>query len=102
VCKDFVACPSRCNVSVRYTNPASGTNQALYTKLFCIEAVSPNEPINDLYESRIIQQQFGNGLGILRTGFRASFVGVSQIPASQNTVRRSELMKRTKKTINAV
>jgi hypothetical protein len=39
---------------------------------------------------------------MLRTGFRASFVSTSHIPGSQNTVRRSEYMKKKKKNRNAV
>src|SRR6266403_3735585 len=80
-----------------FSIPMGEAGHALYTKFLSSEAVSPNEVFNNLHESQIYAAAFREDFWkYYHTGLRASFVSVAQIPGSQNTVQRSEYMKKNK------
>jgi len=88
----------------RFNASAASAYQTSYTKIFCGQVIAPNEVFGDLHDkSGIHNEAFRyEGEERSRTVLNTSFVSVTHIPGSENTIQMSASTKRTNKNRKAM
>jgi hypothetical protein len=101
VCGGFTTCAVSAQ---RFDASAYSAYQTSYTECPCGQAVAPNEVFGDLRDKSGIHNETFRYVGeeMSRTVLKASFVGVTHIPGSENTIQMSASTKRTNENRKAI